>query len=166
MPDNAISDFPHIMILTFVSHPASLFSLIVFCVFIYRTWKAIQDGHARTSPNKAVGFFFIPVFHVYWVFQIFWGFAKDCNRFVTRHELDAPCLSRSLYLIFSISAVTFPLMFFLLAFPGTRITSIAWIIAGVMLSKSCSAINALPRLTSESSDIQSSTNYLRTETTA
>jgi hypothetical protein len=51
-------------------------------------WAAIQDGHARTTPGKAVGFLFIPVFSLYWMFQVLPGFAKDFNSFADRHNLD------------------------------------------------------------------------------
>src|SRR6266852_5492001 len=38
----------------------------------YRMWSAIQDGHARTTPGKAVGLMFVPLFNVYWMFVAFW----------------------------------------------------------------------------------------------
>lgn len=47
--------------------------------FLYHSWKAIQGSGARTTPAKAVGFCFIPVFNFYWVFQTTWGLARDLN---------------------------------------------------------------------------------------
>ena len=38
---------------------------IVLLAFWYQAWSAIQDGHARTSPGRAVGFVFIPLFNFY-----------------------------------------------------------------------------------------------------
>ena len=133
---------------------------------IHKSWKAIQDGHARTSPREAVNFLFIPLFNLYWAFRVIGGFATDYNRLLTRHRLDAPPLSRRLYLIFSIFAVTFPFTVFLLFFPSTRAAPVIWIIAGVMfIWRSCDAINALPRPTKEDASVRSLRNQIGTETT-
>jgi hypothetical protein len=75
-----------------------LYQSIVWLVLIYKAWAAIQDGHARTSPGKAVGFLFIPFFNVYWMFQAYWGLAKDYNAYVDRHATPAPKLSEGLFL--------------------------------------------------------------------
>lgn len=101
-PNIGATNLPLLLLAPLVLQLAALFSLIVFCVFIHRIWKAIQDGHAGTSPNKAVGFFFIPVFHLYWVFQMFWGFAKDYNSFIYRHELNLRKLPEWLYFAHSL----------------------------------------------------------------
>src|SRR4030042_1209335 len=58
-----------------------------------RAWAAIQDGHARTTPNRAIGFLFVPLFNLYWVFVALHGFALDYNAFVTRHRIRARQLS-------------------------------------------------------------------------
>src|ERR1700681_1097261 len=41
-----------------------LFSGVVFSVLIYTMWAAIQDGHVRTTPGRAVGFLFIPIYSI------------------------------------------------------------------------------------------------------
>lgn len=50
----------------------------------YRYWQIIQDGSARTTPGKAVGFQFIPFFSIYWLFCAYFGLAQDQNRFIDR----------------------------------------------------------------------------------
>jgi len=65
-------------------------------VLIHRMWRGIQDNQARMTPNRAVGFMFIPLFNVYWAFEVFPGFATDYNAYVVRHGLRAPKLSRNL----------------------------------------------------------------------
>src|SRR5215472_4189380 len=50
----------------------SLYGGIALLVLIYQMWQSIQDGHARTTPGKAVGFLFIPFFNLYWMFQAVW----------------------------------------------------------------------------------------------
>jgi hypothetical protein len=63
--------------------------IIAFCVInfimLYRFWKIDQDGHASTTPGKAVGFLFIPLFQIYWVFRAYTGLANDQNRYIDLH---------------------------------------------------------------------------------
>jgi len=47
--------------------------LTIFNTVVYKAWEAIQNGHARTSPGKAVGFLFIPCFSLYWMFPAYWA---------------------------------------------------------------------------------------------
>ncbi len=42
---------------------------IVFtAMLVYKLWDSIQDGTARTTPGKGVGFLFIPFFNFYWIY--------------------------------------------------------------------------------------------------
>lgn len=66
-------------------------------VFIYRSWKAINDGQARTTPGKAVGFLFIPLFNIYWMFNIFFGWVTDYNKYIQRYGIQAQPLSQGLW---------------------------------------------------------------------
>lgn len=76
-----------------------LYVAAVTAVMWFRAWRAIQDGHARASAAKAVGFLFIPFFNLYWVFEAFWGFAKDCNALFRRHRVSANRLPEWLFLL-------------------------------------------------------------------
>jgi multisubunit Na+/H+ antiporter MnhB subunit len=76
------------------SYIPMIFAAVVYWVLYYKGWKAIQDGYARTTPGKAIGFLFIPFFNFYWVFQVTWGFAKDYNAFLDRHSINAQKLQR------------------------------------------------------------------------
>jgi hypothetical protein len=67
-----------------------------FAVMLYRAWVVVQDGRARTSPGRAVGFLFIPFFHLFWVWVGIWGLSRALNRFVRRYDLDAPAASQPL----------------------------------------------------------------------
>ena len=115
------------------------YGAVIFCRLIYKMWAAIQDGHARTTPGKALGFCFIPFFNFYWGFQAFTGFAKDYNAFVQRHSLNAPALSTGIFtayvvlcLVALIPTVTY------VAVP------VNYVILLVMVSRICDAVNALP----------------------
>ncbi|HEU5059009.1 MAG TPA: hypothetical protein VFU21_20895 [Kofleriaceae bacterium] len=62
-----------------------LIGAIAFWVLIYKAWSAIQDGQARTTPGKAVGFLFIPFFNIYWLFVAIGSWGKQFNAFGARH---------------------------------------------------------------------------------
>ncbi|MBA3687092.1 MAG: twin-arginine translocase TatA/TatE family subunit, partial [Planctomycetes bacterium] len=80
---------------------AAVFQLIL----IYRAWEIIQDGRARTSPGRAVGFLFIPLFNFYWFFVAKFGLAKDLNAYVERHGIVARQASPALGLTCAILMV-------------------------------------------------------------
>jgi hypothetical protein len=65
-----------------------LISLLFVLSLYYKAWLAIQDGYARTTPGRAVGYSFIPIFNVYWAFVVMVGFVADYNSFIERKKLD------------------------------------------------------------------------------
>jgi hypothetical protein len=75
---------------------SAIASGVLFFIIIYRCWQLIQDGYARTTPGKAVGFCFIPFFNFYWIFEAFPGLAKDTNAFVGRRNLPIQPLEEGL----------------------------------------------------------------------
>jgi hypothetical protein len=77
-------------VLALLNLVALIVGVVYLAKFIYRIWAAIQDGPARTTPGRAVGFLFIPVFNLYWIFVAYWGWAKDFNRYVEEKGLPAP----------------------------------------------------------------------------
>jgi hypothetical protein len=84
---------------------AILFGLSIWYILLYRAWSVIQDGHASTTPGKAVGFIFIPFYDFYWIFRAWWGFARDYNRYIEHHDLNIPKLNASLFLAFCILSI-------------------------------------------------------------
>lgn len=71
----------------------------VWLVVLYQLWEALRDGNARTTPGKAVGFLFIPIFNVYWIFEVWLGFARDYNKYVSQVGLAAKRLPAGLFLL-------------------------------------------------------------------
>jgi hypothetical protein len=59
--------------------------IVLQYILVYKLWNSIQDGFARTSAGKAVGFMFIPFFNFYWMFVVYFGLAQDQNRYIDRH---------------------------------------------------------------------------------
>jgi len=62
-------------------------SAVLFYIILYRSWGLIQDGYARTTPGKAVGYCFIPFYNFYWIFEAIPGLVKDMNNFIARRNL-------------------------------------------------------------------------------
>jgi hypothetical protein len=75
-----------------------LIAAIMMWVFIFKMWKAINDGQSRITPGKAIGFMFIPIFNYYWIFMVLPGYATDYNNYLQRHRLQLPPLSQGLIL--------------------------------------------------------------------
>ena|GEM_PF-626907 len=63
---------------------AILFGIVGVVVFqyliLYQSWKLIPADIARTTPGRAVGFLFIPIFNLYWMFIAYAGLCKDMNK--------------------------------------------------------------------------------------
>ena len=116
-----------------------LFIGVVFSFLIYKMWEAIQDGHARTTPGKALGYLFIPFFNFYWVFQALLGFAKDYNNYISRHKIDTLPLPEAIFLIYIILCFTawIPIL-------GMILSGFNFIVGLGMIWKICDAVNVLP----------------------
>lgn len=69
---------------------SAIASMVLFLVIVHRCWGLIQDGYARTTPGKAVGFLFIPFYSFYWIFPAISGLSKDMNMFMGRRGLPLP----------------------------------------------------------------------------
>lgn len=135
-PDRRDSDLPALRWVAF------LCAAIVMMVLLYRLWKGIQDSHARTSPGQAIGLLFIPVFNVYWLFQVFWGFSRDYNRFVDRHAPGASKLPEGLFLA---SNITYTVLAFTYWVPGLypAVGLVNAVLLCLAVSKACDSVNAL-----------------------
>lgn len=94
-------------------------SILMF-VLLYKLWSVVQDGQAATTPGKAVGFLFIPFFNFYWIFQAFWGLAKDLNRYIKQHfgesVVEQPRQTKPwISLVYIIFAYVFGITYFVLS---------------------------------------------------
>jgi hypothetical protein len=78
--------------------------VVLFAVFLYKAWAVIQDGKARTTPGKAVGFLFIPFFNFYWAFVALRGLAQDLNNHAADLGLGARTASVGLATAYCILA--------------------------------------------------------------
>ena len=116
-----------------------LYGTILYLMLLHKAWAAIQDGQARTTPGKAVGFCFIPFFNFYWIFQAFYGFAVDFNRYAAQHSLPER-LPEGLFLAYPILLLANALPFLsILAFLPMLVVLV------IVLVKLCDAINAVAK---------------------
>lgn len=59
--------------------PVVFISELVFSFRLhYKCWVAIPQSFARTTPGKAVGHLFIPIYNLYWLFPSIAGLGDDC----------------------------------------------------------------------------------------
>ncbi|HMO15165.1 MAG TPA: hypothetical protein PKD64_03900 [Pirellulaceae bacterium] len=70
------------LLIPFAMLPAMLGVAIPLMVLVYKLWAALPASHSRTTPGLAVGLLFIPIFNLYWMFQAFWGWTQDFNRYI------------------------------------------------------------------------------------
>lgn len=130
----------------FVFYPAiaaMIYIVVVFLMFLYRAWSAIQDGHARTTPGRAVGFIFIPIYNVYWLFQAVWGFALDYNALLDRRSLDLRRLPVGVFLAYCIC-----LLLYWVPVVGVLATFGAMVLLLILVWRTCDAVTALPHFVS------------------
>ena len=115
-------------------------ALVINCLHIYRAWSILQPGGARTTPGKAVGFLFIPLFNIYWVFIAYHGWSQDWNRIQGAHPnlSSFPRVPEALFLMGCI-AVPASLI------PGVGYLAIlaSWIILPIMLAQMCRVVNQM-----------------------
>ena len=91
-----------VTIMIFLGLALMIYGIVVYCILLYKSWQQIQDGQARTTPGKAVGFQFIPLFNLYWIFIAYWGFAVDYNKYIQYKELEVSPLNQLLFLAYCI----------------------------------------------------------------
>jgi hypothetical protein len=84
---------------------AILYGLSIWNLLLYKAWEVIQDGNARTTPQKAVGFIFIPFYNFYWIFMAWYGLAQDYNRYIARRAITTPKMNEGLFLSFCILSI-------------------------------------------------------------
>ena len=120
-----------------VGYAALLYGSIVGVVLLYKMWVAVPVRWARTTPGRAVGFLFIPFFNIYWIFQAYWGWTKDYNRFVSESRIRAPRMPEGLALAACILS--------LIPYAGI----VSPILFLVLFFKACDGINALAEVRTE-----------------
>jgi hypothetical protein len=81
---------------------AAIIITVLSGIFLYRAWAQIQDGRARTTPGKAVGFRFIPFFALYWEFVAVKGLAEDIEDYARARNIAIEPIPRSLTITYCV----------------------------------------------------------------
>ena len=119
--------------------PLDPLALIFAALLLFRCWKALPEAHRKTTPGKAVGFLFIPLFNFYWVFVSFPALAKGYYSY--GKQVNAPEIKDMSGLGIAY-AVVFVLVWvvFLTPAPGavTFVTTIADVVVFVLFFKAMS----------------------------
>jgi hypothetical protein len=99
MAGDADRDIREALAMTFlVGAPlTTILNTVLIMMILYRAWKAIQGEQVRTTPGKAVGYLFIPLFNFYWVFVAIGGYAAAFNAYAARYRIPARQLSPALF---------------------------------------------------------------------
>ncbi len=112
-----------------------LVSIIYNFALLYKMWSSIQDGVNPITVGKAIGFLFIPVFSVYWIFRAWGSFPTEYNNFVDRHKLAAPRVTSSIFIFFPIGVLIASLLVLpLLVVP---------VVFAVLIARTCDAVQNL-----------------------
>ncbi len=147
-PEKVRTDFTVLAVTWWISMPLSLTGLflpilgiiwvpliivatVYWCILLYRHWLLLQGHGARTTPGKAVGFGFIPIFFFYWWFYSYAGLATDNNRYLTECGLK-PRMSFNLAVYYCVVGVL-SMTIGLIPFIGTILT-VPMMIVGFMLA--------------------------------
>ena len=64
----------------FISIICYIVTVVFSLMILHRGWASVQDGAARTTPGKAVGFLFIPIYFLYWTFVAWPGLMSEFSR--------------------------------------------------------------------------------------
>jgi hypothetical protein len=98
--------------------PISIAAGVLQYILLYKFWKIIQDGFAKTTPGKAVGYSFIPFFNFYWLFIALGSLAGELNHYILRHFKNDPTGLRRAH-------PAFAWVFILFSFASTCISSLS-----------------------------------------
>jgi hypothetical protein len=91
--------------------PLPFLVLAIFnLVFVYKMYKALNDGVTSPKPGLAVGLMFIPFFSLIW-FCIIWGkFPGQYNQFIQRHGIRAQPIGSGVYVAGIILTILLPIV--------------------------------------------------------
>ena len=89
-------------LIVFCNSALSIAFLVVFFLFWYRAWKAVYSPGVRFTPASRILKLLVPIYHVYWCFKAFWGWAKRYNEYLRERNLALPPVKESVFFIFSL----------------------------------------------------------------
>lgn len=115
-----------------------IYGMVILAILIYKIWAPLQDGPARTTPGKAVGFLFIPFFNLYWVFQAYWGWAVDYNKYIVQKQIPGPRMPEGLAMAICILTVCS-----IIPYLGILISLVSMVLMAIFLNSAINGANAI-----------------------
>ena len=103
-------------------------------VMLGKMWSSLPPGVGRTTGGKAVGLMFVPFFNLYWVFNVFGGFATDFNRHVLASGVSVPRISRGAAIGYALLSILF-------------VPVLSWVVKGWAIVHICTRVRALKQAT-------------------
>lgn len=105
------------------------------CLLLHRMWSAIQDGQTTVTAPRAIGFLFIPLYNVYWIFRAWASYPAEFNRYVERYDLPVVPLARGRFVAYPILVLAAAIVYVpLLAVPFAFLA---------VARRACGAVDAL-----------------------
>lgn len=126
----------------------TIYCAVIGFIFIHKMWSAIPRSMARTTPGRAVGLCFIPLFNLYWAFQVFHGWTRDFNDYNRRREVGAPAMPEGVALTLCILIIVGVVLNIAARVPRSGAVPLVFLLApvqlvlmAVFLNKACDGIN-------------------------
>lgn len=90
--------------ITIISFILMLIGMVFGLIYLHRAWVLLQPHTKVSTPGKAVGFLFIPLFNLYWVFIAYWRWSQEWNRLVAASPSHpkSPRVTEGLFLTYAI----------------------------------------------------------------
>ncbi|MDB5384931.1 MAG: uncharacterized protein JWM11_577, partial [Planctomycetaceae bacterium] len=101
-----------------------LIASILFLIWLYRAWSVVPPGYHSPSPGRAVGWLFIPLFNLYWIFRVIPGLSATLQRVLRDRDPSRPhsagfglgvatCVIAFIPFLNAISILLFPIWIYL-----------------------------------------------------
>jgi hypothetical protein len=125
-----------------------LYGVSIWYLLLYKAWTVIQDGKASTTPEKAVGYIFIPFYGFYWIFRAWYGLARDYNHYIVRYGFETSKMREGLFLAFCIlsicgAALSIPTPYLQVTLLGSLVGMAALVIFIIASNETIDKVNAL-----------------------
>ncbi len=78
---------------------------VYFFMVLFRCWALLEGSTAKITPERAVGFLFIPFFNFYWIFRAIKDLADAMNEFIEANNLPVKKISVKLSLAASVAFI-------------------------------------------------------------
>lgn len=106
--------------------------------FTYKVWTNVSSFCSRANPFTSIAFQWIPLYNLYWYFQIYHGMAEDFNHYTAQNQKNIPVVNTGLAMSVSVlmCAMAIPVVNFFAAIPFV-------IVYALYMNNIGNAVNAL-----------------------